>query len=426
MIGAVSVAFVGLVLLLGVLIDELLRLVGIDWIERLWATEWFGWAVAGAAFGAVAARLRDRAGLLGMLLTVKFTVLAVLAPVLAVGIAVFLGALPFGGLATFWTATGSSTVILLACAGLAVWLVNAVLGNHSGSARGEGSGEGVGGGRGVGGRVLRGSALVLALTVLPLALIGAAGLWIRVNALGWTPTRLWGVAAIGVAAVWGGTYLRAIVRARGLDDAAIFAGNVRMAVGVAALALLLAVPLVDFGAISTRSQLARLEDGSLYPYIFDWDALATEFGPAGRRALEGIVKSGKSEQWQAAAEALNPEAFASAQDRSLPLRIEIAPADAKVPASFVKALINANVCSVGLCQAWKTAPDEIVVAGFRSRRATHDDVRDYTAFKLKGEERWILATRSTGTRDFDVSVEVVPVTRRQLVIGGKPVGDPFE
>lgn len=296
-IGAVGVLFVGIVLLLVVLIDQLLQLVGIEWIERLWGTDWFGFAVAGAAFGGAAARLRDRAGLLGTLLTVKFTVLAVLAPVLAIGIVLFLGALPFGGLATFWAATGSSTVILLACAVLAVWLVNAVASNNPASAEG----------KGVGGRVLRGSALVLALCVLPLALIGAAGLWIRVDALGWTPTRLWGVAAIAVAVVWGGVYLWTVVRARGLDDAAVFAGNVRMAVGVAALALLLAVPLVDFGGVSARDQLGRLADGRVSREQFDWAALAFDFGPAGKRAVEGLSESKDPIVARAAAAALKAD-----------------------------------------------------------------------------------------------------------------------
>ena len=421
-IGAVGVAFVGVVLLLGVLIDQLLRLVGIDWIERLWATEWFGWAVAGAAFGAVAARLRDRAGLLGTLLIVKFTVFAVLAPVLAVGIVVFLGALPFGGLATFWAATGSSTVILLACAGLAVWLVNAVLGNHSGSARGEG----------VGGRVLRGSALVLALTVLPLALIGAAGLWIRVDALGWTPTRLWGVAAIGVAVVWGGVYLWTAVRARRLDDGAIFAGNVRMAVGVAVVALLLALPVVDFGAVSTRSQLARLESGRIAPGDFDWRALANEFGPTGRRVLERIARTGPPDRRQAAAKALDPERFAKVQRQSLPARLDARPQGTVIPKDLVTAIASQSNCGEGRCVVWLPAPD---VAVLLYREGT-PRVRYRTIFRGAGG-KWPTLTSDSqflsmvdeqlkpgGRADDDV--EVRSVTRRQVFIGGKPAGDTFE
>ena len=48
-------------------------------------------------------------------------------------------------------------------------------------------------------------------------------------------------------------------------------------------------PLVDFGAISTRDQLARLERGRVGPDQFDWAALAFDFGPSGRAALTRLA-----------------------------------------------------------------------------------------------------------------------------------------
>ncbi len=472
-IGAVGVAFVGVALLLIVLIDQLLRLVGIAWIERLWDTDWFGWAVAGAAFGAVAARLRDRSGLLGTLLTVKFTVLAVLAPVLAIGIALFLGALPFGGLKKFWDATGSSTVILLACAVLAVWLVNAVASNNPSGSQGEGRG----------GQVLRGAALVLALSVLPLALVGAAGLWIRVAALGWTPTRLWGVAAILVAAAWGGVYLWTIVRARGLDDRAIFAGNVRMAVGVAALALLLAVPLVDFGAISARDQVSRLTSGRVTAERFDWAALAFEFGPAGKPALAELSRSSNPAIVRAATAAAkagdrsdlataDQRVRESAARRAVANRaIRVHPAAVPVPLALRRAIFGVEDETVDAeprfdrylqaegCDADDRAPchlfwhpgDPTAVAvqdvcanppaAERARWNSECEIA-VTPLRLIGQ-RWTRSTRSAAsirrgppegpTRILSEreaiergDVTVRTVTRRQVFVGDQPASDLFE
>ena len=64
-----------------------------------------------------------------LLQRVVTTVLAVLAPVLGVGLILFLVALPFTGLGALWEATKSTTPILLACVIGALILANAVIGN---------------------------------------------------------------------------------------------------------------------------------------------------------------------------------------------------------------------------------------------------------------------------------------------------------
>src|SRR3546814_19398766 len=47
----------------------------------------------------------------------------------------------------------------------------------------------------------------------------------------------------------------------------------------------------DFGAISTRDQLARLKSGATPVEKFDWAAMAFDFGPSGRKTLAEIAKS---------------------------------------------------------------------------------------------------------------------------------------
>jgi hypothetical protein len=89
-----------------------------------------------------------------LLQNVAMLVLGVLAPVLAVGLGLFLIALPFTGLQPLWEATKATTPILLACAVGALLLVNAVIGNGGDDAPRN--------------RVLRWAALVLAVATLPL------------------------------------------------------------------------------------------------------------------------------------------------------------------------------------------------------------------------------------------------------------------
>ncbi len=50
-IGAASLAFVGIAFLLTVLIGQMFKLIGINLIFDLLNDEWFGWMLAGAAFG---------------------------------------------------------------------------------------------------------------------------------------------------------------------------------------------------------------------------------------------------------------------------------------------------------------------------------------------------------------------------------------
>ena len=83
---------------------------------------------------------------------------------------------------------------------------------------------------------------------------------------------------------------------RDFDDA-LRPLQTKLAIGLTGLALLLALPIVDFGAISARSQVARLESGRIEPAQFDWAAMAFDFGPAGRKRLADLARSGPS-QWR--------------------------------------------------------------------------------------------------------------------------------
>src|SRR3546814_16627257 len=87
---------------------------------------------------------------------------------------------------------------------------------------------------------------------------------------GWTPERIWGVIAALIALAYGLAGVWAVVKGRRDFDDRLRPLQQKLAIGLALLALFLALPILDFGAISTRDQLARLKSGAQPVEKFDW------------------------------------------------------------------------------------------------------------------------------------------------------------
>jgi hypothetical protein len=168
--------------------------------------------------------------------------------------------------------------MLLACAAGSFVLVNAVVRDEdAASSRSP---------------VMRIAALVLALGILPLTVFAAISLGTRVSAYGLSPERLWGLIAIAVACAYGLAYLVAVLRGRKAAWREKLRGaNLHLAAGTCVVALILALPILDFGAISAASQVSRLHSGKVKAEDFDYNALKWDFGDAGRRALAGLARS---------------------------------------------------------------------------------------------------------------------------------------
>ncbi|HET9638791.1 MAG TPA: DUF4153 domain-containing protein [Allosphingosinicella sp.] len=270
--------FALLTFLLVLLLSELFRLIGLDLLRDLIDTEWFPWPLFGGALGAAIGLLRDRDHIVGTLQRVATAILSVLAPILAAGLVLFVLALPFTGLQPLWDQTRATTPILLVCVVGAVVLINAVVG--SGADEDEARP-----------RIVRWAAAALAAVVLPLAIVAAVSTGKRIAQHGFTPDRLWAAVFVAITVAGAAAYLFAVIRGRAGWPARLRTLNVRIAVGICLVALFLAMPIVSFGAISTRDQLARLQSGRIAADKFDWAALRFDFGPSGRRALERLVRS---------------------------------------------------------------------------------------------------------------------------------------
>lgn len=274
-----SLAFVGASWLMLLLLSELFRLLKIDLLKNLIDDGWFGWSWSGAAFGAALGVLRNELGIIGTLRRVVMTVLSLLAVPLAAGLALFLVAMVVSGPEVLWGATRSATPVLLSCAAGAWVLANAILRDEDAAMSGN--------------RVLRIAGLVLVLSILPLTIFAAVSMGTRVAQHGLSPERLWGLVAIAAAVAYGLAWLVAVVRGwrAGEWRERVRRANLHLAIVVCGVALFLALPILDFGAISARQQVARLSSGAVSVGDFDYDALRWDFGAAGRQALARLERS---------------------------------------------------------------------------------------------------------------------------------------
>jgi hypothetical protein len=425
-----SWAFVLITWLLGQLLAELFHLIGIELLRDAMRKSWFSLALVGAALGAAAGLLRDRDKVLGLLQRVVTTVLSVLAPVLAVGLALFVLALPITGLAPLWEKTSATTPILLGAIAGAFILLNAVIGN---SAEEEAKG-----------RALRASAIALGAVMTPLALVAAVSTWIRIGQHGFTPERLWALVFVIAVLAVSLTYLWALLRGRAAWSDRVRPANVGLAIGICAFALILATPLVNFGAISTRDQLARLESGKVRPDQFDWAALRFDFGPAGRNALERLASSGPvafraqarnalalKDRWAA-----REETRVGQDARNLAQSLRVMPRQVPVPEGLLDALARERSCGFGRCTLfWTPGARSAVAVGLpcvncqaAAARLLVDESGVWRVADGRRDTSVVAAAPLKGQREAleQGRVEIRNVQRQQVFVDGKPVGAPFE
>src|SRR5215210_2840883 len=425
-IGAASLFFTGVSFLLAWLIAGLFDLIGIEVLKNLLQDEWFGWMLAGFAFGAAVGLLRERDALLTTLQRLVMVVFSVLAPVLAAALVLFLASLPFTGLDGLWEGAIPATPLLLVAGAGAVLLANAVIGNGK-SERAPSS-------------VLIWSAMALVLTVLPLAIIAALSIGQRIGQYGWTPERIWGVIAVAVAITYGAAGWWAVFKGRRDFDDPLRPLQTRLAIGLCGLALFLALPILDFGSISTRSQLARLESGKVKADKFDWAALAFNFGPAGRAALTRIAQIGSGDARKLAGKALKSESSydvvrATEQEHqadNLEQYIRILSSDIRLTENLRQELARRSYCDKAKqCVLFRADPNRLVLitaSGVPAELGTQViDERELSASSNATSVNSAKNHPSAEGIDLErAQIEVREVELKLVYVNGKPVGDPFE
>ncbi len=420
-IGAAGLVFTGITFLLSWLIAALFDVIGIEAIRNLLEEEWFGWMLAGLAFGGAVGLLRERDALLATLQKLVMIVLAVLAPVMAVALGAFLLSLPFTGLSGLWESDIPATPMLLLSGAGAILLANAVIGDGD-----EERASSV---------LLRRAALVLVVCVLPLSILAALSMGERINQYGWTPERIWGVVAVGIAIAYGLAAWWAVYRGRTRFDEPLRPLQTRLAIALCGLALILALPVIDFGAISARSQLARLETGKIKAEEFDWTAMAFEFGPEGRERLSAMVKSGPAQLRELARTALASEnrydlrgaAEEIAQQSRVEENVRLLSPDIELTEPLKRELTGFEGCNDRPCALMRLDANRLLLVHNPHGVLAQSRVIDLASLG-EGRKRPARATPAEAPK-VDLSratIELRPVQRRQLYVDGEPVGNPIE
>ncbi|MEL7729030.1 DUF4153 domain-containing protein [Citromicrobium bathyomarinum] len=424
--GAGAFAFLGLAWLLIWLVASLLDLVGIPFRELVQA-DWFGWMFAGLTLGAGLGTLRNQLKIIGTLQSVVLLVLSILALPLAIAIAVFLGAVVVSGPSVLWNATDSATTVLLSIAIGAYVLANAVLRDRNADM--------------VGGAVLKWSGYALALGILPLTVFAAISTGVRIDQHGLSPERLWALCSIIVAVAFGLAYfIDAVLGVRGSWRDRLRASNLRLGLATALFALFLALPILNFGSLSTKDQLARLETGAISVEEFDFSALRWDFGEPGRKALARLAKSGRPRVAELARMTLQlktkPYRSTIPEREAMASNADLSALDDDT-AQAVRALLRDEVilCREGCrVEPLRASPEGVLIALMtKAEYGDNPHLLWVAAGSDKAETQRVYDGKLIheyegldGPVDYDGDIELRPFEGQQIFVDGKPASQPFK
>jgi hypothetical protein len=317
-----SLAFTGAFWLLLFLAGALFKLIGVEAIQKLIGETAFAFPATGLMFAAavhMAVQLTEaRAGLVRGVRTVGLILLAWLSPLMVVIAAGFLATLPFTGLAPLW-GTKAATALLLSAAAALVALINAAYQDGVEPPH----------------LVPRLAARIASLLLIPIVVLAAYALWLRIGQYGLTPDRVFAAAYLVVAAGFTVGYAVAALRP-GAWMKTLEPTNLIMAAVSVLLLIALFTPIADPARLSVGSQVKRLETGKVAPDKFDFQFLRFEGGVYGRRALDRLKASPNAEIARRAREAAAAKEKTPAQASRGPdfASMTVYPAGKTLPQSF--------------------------------------------------------------------------------------------
>jgi len=312
--------FVGatwLVLQLGAALFDLVKL---DFLSKTMRKAWFFIPVTAFAFS-VAMHLTDvKPAIVRGIRSLLHVLLSWILPVLTLLVGGFLASLPFTGLDPLW-ATRSAAGMLLSAAAAFVVLINAAYQDGASPPA----------------RVIALSARVASLLLVPLTLLAAYALALRVGDHGWSSDRVIAAACLLVAACYAGGYAAAALRRGWLRSLA--GVNIIAAFVVLGVLMLLLSPVGDPGRIAASSQMARLAAGQLTLQQLDVAYLYHHGARYGRAAIAHLEQSASAPDagWLKLelARLRQPQDLdAGAKVDNLAANLHVWPAGTRLPASF--------------------------------------------------------------------------------------------
>lgn len=273
LVAGLAAALLGGSAILLVLWAALFSTLGVDVLAETFQKPWFILPAAAVAFGTGVLVFRPRQGLIDSIVGLLENLARYLLPMVLGIIVVFLLTLPFVSLQTLWD-TGNGSLILIALNAIAVVL--AIVAHRPEAEQPY--------------PALVQAPVTLAVAFLPIvSALALLGIGIRVDQYGWTVARAWAFTGAAVLALFSLGYTWSIVRHRRnwLDGMA----RVNVAMGWVMLGILLLIntPVLDFRAISARSQIARVESGEIQPIEFDFRYAREMLARPGYFAVQGLI-----------------------------------------------------------------------------------------------------------------------------------------
>lgn len=333
---AFSALFVGVVWAVLMLGAELFMLIKLEFLRELTRKSWFVIPVTVFAFSCAVHITDVRPAIVRGIRTLLLVLMSWILPVAVLVIGGFLLSLPFTGFAPLW-ATRSATSVLLGAAAVLVVLINA--------AYQDGAPENAVV------RVVRASARIAIILLVPITLIAGYALALRVDDYGWTASRIAAAACLLVAACYAAGYARTALRPGWLGSLA--GTNIATAFVVLAVLLLLFSPLADPARLSVRHQVARLASGKVPADKFDFAYLRFEGERYGNAALDDLYAGARGKDAQLIRQRIT--AVRNLKRRPGPFEAKLAPpsaiklsakarvwpAGAQLPPSFLRADLSA-------------------------------------------------------------------------------------
>jgi len=334
---ALSAALAGALVGLLALAGGLFEVIGLTQVGKflfrpivLWPATWLAFAL-GVHFTAKRADLAEGARALGLGL------LAWLLPLMTVLVAAFLATLPFTGLKPLWDTGSAAALLMAACVGLIV-LSNAAVQDATNPAKIP--------------RVLQAASRLAGLLMVPLVVIAAVGVFLRIGQHGLTPDRVRALACVATLAVFAGGHALAALSRRGWIEAF---GKANLTGVLAALvaSLFTLSPVGDPDRLSVMDQMRRLDTGKVALDRFDFALLRFDAGEPGRAALRELASRPGASPRDAQIRVRASEALAtkSRYDLRVAPPVVTPVGTAPIPADFLDSRATVNCIPDADCMA---------------------------------------------------------------------------
>lgn len=324
--------FIGVLWLILLFGARLFMLLQLDFLQRLLDQTWFNIPLTTLAF-AFALHVTDmRPHLITGIRTLLLSLMSWLLPVIVLIVGGFLLSMPWTGLAPLWATRHASSVLLTAAA-LLVMLINAAYQNGLIAAQIT--------------RLIRHSARIACLLLLPLISIAIYSLSLRVNAYGWTYSRVIAASGMLLATLYALTYSWAAIK-RGIWLQHLARYNILIALALVLLLTLLLSPLLDPSRISVASQVRQLNHDKINSAPYDYLRLHGErYGIAALQALSNAPDPDIRQQASHALQRMS-EALTALSPAMRMRNIRVFPSTASLPDTFFQQQWN-NVNAVPQC-----------------------------------------------------------------------------